>query len=121
MLRFFVPFVAAALLIVPANAETDWSRYSSFASTRCEDAGTIADILEALKGLSFNDGGGKTFANANHVEITRSTTLRATAGILDCRIRIEAFEGGRTNIYNARHVVRIYPDGRWTTQFHPHY
>jgi hypothetical protein len=111
----------------PASAETHWSAYGSFANTRCEDAGTIADILEALNGLSFNEGGRRTFAEASHVEITRSTTLRATANFLDCRIRVEAFEafeafeGGATNVCNARDVFRIYLDRRWTTQFHPHY
>jgi len=121
MLRFAVPFAALLLTLAPASAETDWSKYGSFVSTRCEDRATIADLLEALKGLTFNDGGGKTFANASKVEITSSVTLRATDRLLDCRLRIEALEGNRSNTYNARYVIRIYPDGRWNTQFHPNY
>ena len=121
MLRLLTPFIVAALLVGPAQAETDWNRYTGFAATRCEDAGTIADILESLKGLSFDNGGGRTFANATQVAITSSTTVRATASTLDCRIRIEASESGRANVYNARHIVRLYPDGRWTTQFKPNY
>lgn len=44
MLRLIVPFVAAALLVTSATAETDWTKYGSFATTPCEDAATIADL-----------------------------------------------------------------------------
>ena len=121
MLRFFVSIVVFNLMIASAMAETDWTSYGSFASTRCEDAKTIADIKESIKGLSFNDGSGATFANAGNVTIVSSTTVRAASDTLVCKLRMQTREDGQTQIYSARHTVKLYPDGRWTTQYQPNY
>ncbi len=122
MLRFIGAFAAAGLLLLsPVVAETDWSRYGSFKSTRCEDAKTIADIKESLKGLEFNEGGGRAFRLASSVKISKSRTLKATANMLVCQLSLRTVEAGETTIYNARHTVWLEPNGQWRTQFQPNY
>jgi hypothetical protein len=121
MRRAFLSITLAALLALPATAETDWAKYTSFASTRCEDAATIADILESLKGLTFNDSGRPTFGNASNVKVIQSRTVRATSDTLVCQLRMQTFEGGVTQNYNSRHTVKLFSGGRWTTHFNPNY
>lgn len=122
MLRFIGAFAVAGLfLLSPAVAETDWSSYGSFKSTRCEDARTIADIKESLKGLEFNDGGGRAFRLASSVRIGKSRTIKATANMLVCQLSLRTVEAGQTQIYNARHTVWLEPGGKWRTLFQPNY
>lgn len=122
MLRLFAPIiVAAALFATPAAAETDWAAYGSFKSTRCEDAKTIADIRESIKGLTFNDGGGRAFAMASSVKVLQSRTVKATANTLVCLMKFRTIEAGATYVYSARHTVWIEPDGQWRTLFQPNY
>ena len=121
MLRFVVSIAITTLLALPATAETDWAKYGSFASTRCEDEQTIADILESLEGLTFNDSGRPTFGNASNVKVIQSRTVRATSDTLICQLRMQTFEGGVTQNYNSRHTVKLFSGGRWTTHFNPNY
>jgi hypothetical protein len=112
--------VATLLLAAPALAETDWSKYGSFATTRCEDAGTIADIKESLKGLKFNDGGGATFGSASQVRIARSATVKATRNVLICKLTMRTVEGGKDFSYNARFTVTL-NGNQWRTLYQPNY
>lgn len=111
--------VAAAFLVAPAAAETNWSAYGNFSSVRCEDAKTIADIKESAKGLKFNEGGGRVFVSVSNVKIISSTTVRATANMLVCQLRVRIVEGGGVRTFSGRHTVQIYDNGRWRTSFQP--
>lgn len=122
MLRFLGAIaVATTLLLSPALAETDWAKYGSFSKTRCEDPKTIADIKESTKGLEFNDGGGRAFALASSVKITKSRTIKATATMLVCQLTMRTIEAGEPNLYNARHTVWLEKNGQWRTLFQPNY
>ena len=121
MLRFLGALAVAALLLTPAHAETDWAKYGSFKSTRCEDPKTIADMKESMKGLEFNDGGGRAFRMASSVKVTRSRTIKATANMLVCQLAMRTVEAGETHMYNARHTVWLEPSGQWRTLFQPNY
>ena len=121
MLRLFGAIaVATTLLLSPALAETDWAKYGSFSKTRCEDPKTIADIKESTEGLEFN-GGGRAFALASNVKITKSRTIKATTTMLVCQLTLRTIEAGEPNLYNARHTVWLEPNGQWRTLFQPNY
>jgi hypothetical protein len=113
--------VATALLLSPAIAGTDWSKYGSFAKTRCEDKATIADLKASLDDLTFNEGGGRSFGTASKVTIASSKTVRATAGILVCKLSMRTIEAGNNYSYNARYTITIKPDGSWKTLYQPNY
>ena len=121
MLRFVAALAVTTALLSPAYAETDWTSYGSFSNTRCEDPKTIADIRESTKGLQFNDGGGRAFALASNVKITKSRTIKATATMLVCQLTMRTIEAGAPNLYNARHTVWLEPNGQWRTLFQPNY
>jgi hypothetical protein len=84
--------VAATLLATPAVAETDWTKYGSFANTRCENKSTIADTRESIKGLRFDDGGAQTFGTASSIRIVGSKTVSATTGKLVCQVSFRTIE-----------------------------
>ena len=122
MLRLFGALaITTTLLLTPALAETGWSTYATFSKTRCEDPKTIADIKESTEGLEFNDGGGRAFALASNVKITKSRTIKATATMLVCQLTMRSIEAGEPNLYNARHTVWLEPKGQWRTLFQPNY
>lgn len=83
----------------------------AFSKTRCGDPKTIADIKESTKGLEFNDGGGRAFALASSVKITKSRTIKATATMLFCQLTMRTTEAGEPNLYNARHTVWLEANG----------
>ena len=113
---------ATALLAAPAlSAEPGWSTYGSFAKTRCEDKATLADIRTSLDGLTFNEGGGATFATASKIAIARSKTLKATASQLVCQLTMRTIEAGDTYSYRVRFTVTLKPDGTWRTLYQPNY
>ena len=89
--------------------------------TRCEDPKTIADLNESTKALEFNDGGGRAFALASSVKITKSRTIKATATMLVCQLTMRTIETGEPNMYNARHTIWLEKDGQWRTLFQPNY
>ena len=122
MLRLTGLVAATTLLLLsPAFAETDWGTYKSFAKTRCEDPATIADIKESLKDLSFNEGGGATFATASSVKITKSKTIKATANILVCQLTMSTIEAGTPYSYRSRFTITTKPDGSWRTLYQPNF
>lgn len=116
-------FAAFALLVLSSSvawAETDWSGiYRSFVGVRCEDPKTMAELLEAAKGLKFNDGGGATWAKTSDLRLARAETVGATANKLMCRVRFEYINRGSRKSQTGRYTIQIYNDGRWTTYFRP--
>lgn len=108
--------VAAALLAGPAAAETDWSVYGDFSSTRCEDSKTIADMTESAKGLKYADGR-PVFSYVGGLKVISSKTVRATRDTLACLVRISVVHDGSRHTYTGRHTVKLFSSGRWTTSF----
>jgi hypothetical protein len=108
--------VAAILLSGPALAETDWSAYGDFSSTRCEDSRTIADMTESAKGLKYADGR-PVFSYVSGLKVISSKTVRATRNTLTCLVRISVVHDGSRHTYSGRHTVRLFSGGRWTTSF----
>ena len=119
MLRLFAPIiVAAALLATPAAAATDWGAYGNLSNVKCEDARTIAAIMESAKGLKFANGR-RVFNEVSNVKIITSRTVRATRNELVCQLKVRLVDGGAFRTITGRHTVHVYDDGRWRTKFQP--
>ena len=120
MRRLLALLTLAALLATPALAEVDWKKkYGNFTNTRCEDPATIADLLEAAKGLRFANGT-RVFSEVKNVKVMKAKTRKATANTLNCTLAVQYTYQGQPQSLRGRYLITITPDG-WHTRFTPGY
>ena len=120
MKRLAIIALAACFMAAPAAAETDWTKYATFVGVKCNAPKTVADIIEALKGHTYDDTGSAFMSYNSGVEILSAATLKTTRDQLICRIKLRSAFNGSFDTRTGTFTVLTYKNKtQWTTRFVP--
>lgn len=126
MLRRLAVLVAAATavatLAAPASAAVNWgAKYKTFAGTRCEAPGTIADIDQSANTMRSEKNGAPMLSNQTGFTVESASTLEADASKLVCEITVSVLFRGHDITQHGKWTVELYPGAKWRSHWEPNY
>jgi len=125
MLRRLAVLVAAAAalaaLAAPASAAVNWAaKYKTFAQTRCESPGTIADIDRSASTMRSEKNGAPMLSNQTGFTVERASTVEADASKLVCEITVSVLNRGRTLTQHGKYTITLFGK-KWRSSWEPGY
>lgn len=116
--RLALAISAALVLVFPAQAAMDWTKYGSFANVRCEEPRFIADMKEAAKSFRDDATGVPLSQAVSDLKLISTHTLRATNDTLLCFLAVQYTQRGKVRNIHGRFIAS-FANGRSSTRFQP--